>query len=392
MSIDVFRRGFSSLLFIVLISSCTSFGVKMHTSPSEDFSYNIVACSGNGYSEFPTEYIDLGKSYVVDGKEYSVKDFFKKTNTTSFLVLRDGVLVYEKYFLGTDRETLFLSNSMVKSVTSTLVGLAVEDNLIDSIEDPIIKYLPELKDSGYGSVTIKNLLQMTSGVKYNEGGGLPRANLFELLSYAKRRASLNFLQEMRVDYMPGTSFRYASVDTLVLGHLIGRVTGISCSQYLSERIWTKIGAEADAYWSTDAVGQELAFGFFYARARDYLRFGQLAANMGRVGDSQIVSTQWLSQATLPRQGDGPENLLPGNADDKDKEDWGYQYQWWSNPDSQDKSFYAIGVFGQYMYINPETRTVVLRTSFDLDASSQTNYTQLVQFMEYVADYVNEKGR
>jgi CubicO group peptidase (beta-lactamase class C family) len=381
-------------LFTVLITfySCTSIGVSLHTNVDAKFAVSEVKNNPQTIIDFSYNLKEISDIYQFNGQECSIKEFFKNSRTTSFIVLQGENIVFEKYFLDTNENTFFLSNSMAKSITSAMIGLALESKLIGNLDDNIVLYLPELIGSGYDGVTVRNLLHMCSGIKYNEGGGLPRANLLNLLSYIRtfQKPALQYLSEMKRGFEPGTSFRYASVDTLVLGLLLNRVTGVSSADFLSEHIWKKIGAESNAYWSADHHGQELNFGFLYAKARDYLRFGKLFRDKGVVNGVRVLPEAWIDLSTTARQGDGPDNLLPGNADDKDEEDWGYQYQWWQFPDAEDGAYCAVGVFGQYIYINPVKDIVIVRTAFEPQTPGRERYERIEAVFKSVVNNITNK--
>ncbi|MEM6706274.1 MAG: serine hydrolase [Acidobacteriota bacterium] len=298
-------------------------------------------------------------AYRFDGAEHGLADFPERTDTTGLLILQGGEILHEEYFKGSDETTRFLSMSVAKSFTSTLLGIARGDGLIESFDDPADKYLPQLAGSGYEGVSIKDILQMSSGVDFSEvyadeesdiaalgaacfGGGGVRDLA---MSYGRKRE-------------PGTVFEYSSVDTLILGMLLQEVTGQSVASYMEEKVWQPIGAESDAAWVLDQEGDEgfeCTLGGLNVTLRDYARFGLLMAQDGVWNGERILPEGWVAEATIP---DAP-HVQPGKLSEGYK--MGYQYQWWTFPDD-DKSFTGEGIHGQLLMVNPVLDLVMVKTS------------------------------
>ena len=215
--------------------------------------------------------------YTFQGKRYSLDDYFKRNFVTGFLVLRDDQIIIEKYFYEADRNSRFVSQSLSKSIVSILVGAAVEEGAIKSIEDPVVKYLPYLSESGYRNVTVKNLLQMSTGVKYSEDYGDPKSEA-ALLGAALLTGNPSFKDYAQsiqpTSTPPGTKFEYQSVNTQVLGLLLEKVTGKRLNEYTQEKLWKKIGAQSDAFfYESPKQPDTCAFACFNATLRDYARIG-----------------------------------------------------------------------------------------------------------------------
>src|SRR5579862_720981 len=244
------------------------------------FPYHVVYRAGP-VAEIPRSDRRLGEvTYQWKGAPHSLDDLLQVTKTTGFLVIKDGRIVDERYFLGADQYSTFTSMSVAKSFTSTLVGLALADGKIKSLDDPITDYVPELKGSGYDGVPLKAILEMSSGVKFTEKyvkGSTVDMDLMFLRGMIDETEPLNdLLKTMPRLLQPGAKFVYKGADTQALGWMVRRVTGDSLADYLSEKVWQPMGMEHDAFWNTDAPGpsgMEAAFTCFNATLRDFGRFG-----------------------------------------------------------------------------------------------------------------------
>jgi CubicO group peptidase (beta-lactamase class C family) len=301
----------------------------------------------------------LDIDYDFNGKKQSIDAFMDSNKTTGLLIIKDGVVQYERYGFGADQESLFTSFSVGKSITATLVGLAIADGYIKSIDDMLVDYLPSYKGSGYDGVTIKQALQMSSGVKFNEdysGGGSEFGRLFDNGLVHQNEGFSQIMSSMKSQSEPGTVFNYSTGESSVLADLVNKVTGKNLSDYLSEKIWSKVGMESDAYWLIDKEGLELGGGSLSMTLRDYARFGLLMLNDGKYKGKQVLPEGWVAEATTP---DAPQ-VQPGML--YEGYPLGYQYQWWTMPGDQDHPYSAIGVFGQYIYINPAENIVIAKTS------------------------------
>jgi CubicO group peptidase (beta-lactamase class C family) len=301
------------------------------------------------------------EGYAVDGATLSLEDYFARARTTGLIVLKDGKVVYERYRLGADEHSRFASMSTAKSVVSTLVGFAVADGLIDSVDRPITDYLPELKGTGYDGVPIKAVLQMSSGVDFTEDYDDPSSDFmrlwYDVVDYQKERLD-DAVAKARPGVAPFALFNYKSIDTAALGWLVARVTGKTLADYLAEKLWGPLGMEADAEWGVEdrrPGASEVAFCCLNATLRDYARFGLFMAQQGNWQGRQLLPAAWIAEATHP---DRPQ-VAPGRL----YEDYalGYQYQWWCFP-GPDGAFTAQGVNGQFLYVNSARRLVIAMTS------------------------------
>lgn len=325
----------------------------------EIYASRLVPRSGP-VSELPAGEPLTLDSFPVGGVAMNLEDFVARARTTGLIVLKDGKVMLERYWHGADATSLFASWSMAKSFVSTLVGFAIGDGLIRNVEDPITDYLPELKGSGYDGVPIKAILQMSSGVAFNEDYENSASDALimwnAVLQYNKRTFS-DFAVKSKRDTEPYAKFNYKGLDSVVLGMLVERITGKTLSTDLAEKIWAPLGMEGDASWLVEDHSDkalEASFCCLNARLRDYARFGQFMLQGGAWDGKQLLPANWVSEATRPdrRQVDFGA-LYPGYP-------MGYQYQWWAQP-GVDHAFIAEGVNGQFIYVDPAKKLVVVMT-------------------------------
>lgn len=346
------------------------------------FPVTVVHRSGDPFL-FKEKPVDLPVSFDYNGKTRTLDAWLEETITTNFLVIQDDTIVFEKYFLGNTKDSKATSMSVAKSFTSALVGIAVADGLIDSIDDPITKYVDFLKGSGYDGVPIKHILQMSSGIKFSEKYEDQTSDIMTMVAGVSMGKSIKDYAKALVSEKPsGQSFNYASIDTNILGFLIEAVTNKSPAQYLEERIWAPLGMESDAYWGMDNHGNVLTFMGLNVTARDYAKFGRLYLNGGNWNGKQIVPAAWVKESLTP----GAEYLkLP----DYYWKGWdiGYQYQWWV-PAGKEGEFTGIGVWGQYVYVNPAKKLIIVKNS--VDPGFDTRDMETVAAFRAIGDYINAK--
>jgi CubicO group peptidase (beta-lactamase class C family) len=296
-------------------------------------------------------------SYTCDDRTYVLDEFLEKTSTNALLVINNQQIVSEIYRNGSNEDTHFMSWSMAKSITSTLIGIALSEGKIDNIDDPVTKYLPEMEDSGYQGVTIKQLLMMRSGVDWLEIYRLKNPTQLtevhdnSLVGYKYRWCNYAANQSKRKT-TPGTVFNYSTLDAIVLGCILERAVGMNGADYMTEKLWKPAGMERDGYWVMDGppeVGREFFGAGFNATLRDYGRFGLMILNGGVADGRQVVPKDWVKQAT----GGAHVPTAPGAPT-------GYQYLWWTIPNS--KAFMAVGFHHQFIYVDPDTRTVIVKLS------------------------------
>ena len=329
------------------------------------FTTRVVGRSGPVW-HLPRTDQPLDFTYSFAGKTYTPEQFIARSFTNALLIMKDGRIVYEIYRNNTNERTRFIAFSMTKSITSLLVGIALEEQRIKSIDDPITNYLPELRSGGYNGVTIRQILQMRSGVDYEERydfgnpGVAARNHEHALVMNVARFADP--ARSIKRKNPPGSTWEYKTLDTAVLGWLLERVSGGSTvAAYTAQRLWEPLGAEADAFYIMDGppgVGREFSGAGFNATLRDFARVGQMVLNGGEANGHRIVPAKWLTESTRPTGGPGP----------------GYGYQWWMG--QRPGSFQAVGLQGQYIYVDPASRTVVVKLSYfppgNMEADRETN--------------------
>ncbi len=300
---------------------------------------------------------ELNFTYQYQGGTYTPPQFLERTFTNALLILKDGRIVAEIYRNNTNEATRFIAFSMTKSITSVLIGCALEEKRIKSLDDPITRYLPELEGGGYKGVSIRHILQMRSGVDYEErydfgNPGIAARNHEQALVKNVIRFA-DAARTVKRSNPPGEVFRYKTLDTAVLGWLLERVSGgSSISAYATQRLWEPLGAEADGFFIMDGppgIGREFNGAGFNATLRDFGRFGQMVLDGGEANGRRIVSADWIRESTRPTQSSGSEP--------------GYGYQWWMAPGRGSQAFQAVGLQGQYIYIDPTTRTVIVKLSY-----------------------------
>lgn len=300
---------------------------------------------------------DLPPSYRYHGETRQIADWLSKTQTTGFIVLKDGVIVHEQYARGNSAQTQSIAMSMSKSTLSFLIGNAVRDGLID-INKNVEFYAPELAQGGYKGVTVKNALQMSSGIGFNEDYSDLSSDIVRYVIQILTGSVNDFTAQLKNIRTPGTQNVYVSADTQVLSMVLEGATGMAMPDYFYQKLWSRLGTEADAYWLADTKGEAIAAGGLNAVLRDYARFGLLYMNDGRnFKGEQLVPAAWVQASVTP---DAP-YLMPGRPDAEFGKTMGYGYQWWI-PREPQGDFCAVGIYGQFIYVNPKQKVVIAKTS------------------------------
>ncbi len=298
----------------------------------------------------------------------STGEYFTKQRVAGLLVIKDGRIVYERYGLGNDETTRWVSFSVAKSVVSMLFGAAVKDGYIKSVDESVTDYLPRLKGSSYDQSTIRNLLQMASGVVWNEDYADPESdvatatyqtlNLYEYLRHKPRNAK------------PGERFNYNTAETNLAGTLLRSAIGNNLSTYLTDKIWKPFGMEADAYWQlTESGGGEFGGCCINATLRDYGRLGLFALANGRLADgTEVLPASWMAESIAPSKGYN-----------------GYGYFWWLTAAG---AYQAMGIFGQGIYIDPARNVVIALHSARTSASKDSDWELQNALFSALADAVS----
>jgi CubicO group peptidase (beta-lactamase class C family) len=282
-----------------------------------------------------------------------VHEYLERQSVAGLLVIKDGAVVYERYRLGNDRATRWISYSVTKSVVSMLIGAAIQDGYIRSVDEPVTDYLPRLKGSAYDDARIRDLLQMASGVAWDETYNDPDSDINQ--ASWSTLALYDYLDDKPRNGKPGDVFNYNTAETNLAGNLLRAAIGNNLSAYLERKIWQPFGMEADANWNlTEPGGGEFGGCCINATLRDYGRLGLFALNNGRLADgTPVLPKDWMEQSTTPSQS------APF-----------YGYFWWLVGNG---AFRASGIFGQGIYVDPAANVVIAQHSARPDASRDEDW-------------------
>ena len=323
--------------------------------------------------------------YSFRSERFSIEDYLGRNPTTGLLIAKDDTILYERYqYARTDRDR-FLSQSMAKTITAMLIGIAVSEDKIKSIDDPASAYVPGLANAEYGRTPIRDLLHMSSGVAFTEdyGGRDDVAELSRDLFVKPGKDPIASVAQFNTRVAPpGKKWHYASVETEILGLVLRAATGEPVADYLHDRIWDAIGTEADASWAMDSTGQEVTFCCFNATLRDYARLGRLLAHDGAWEGRQLIPRQWLVDATTVQPTDG--YLAPGTATPY----FGYGYQVWILP-GQQRRFALIGIRGQMILVDPASKLVMVHTAVRQNPSAPASNAETVALWSAVIEQLGK---
>lgn len=280
-----------------------------------------------------------GVTYEVDGRSYSLEDFLAMKSQIGLVVVQDDSILLERYAPGNSASSLWISFSIAKSVSSLLIGAAIKDGYIRSVDEPIVNYVPRFRGTAYRDTTIRDVLSMASGVRWDETYDDPGSDVAKA-GAANGLALLDYLAQLPADAPPGEKFNYNTGETNLVGEILRAAIGNNAATYLTHKIWQPFGMEHDAYWSLgEEGGGELGGCCINATLRDYARLGIFAMKGGRLADgSSVLPDGWMEESTTPSKGNR-----------------GYGYLWWLRDDG---SYMALGIFGQMIFINPAARLVI----------------------------------
>ena len=302
---------------------------------------------------------DLPESFYYKGQKQKTEKFLQDTDTTGLIIIKDDIILYETYSLGADENSKMISWSLAKSLISCLFGIAMEEGYIQDMDKPVDYYVPELKGTGYEGIPVVNVMQMSSGIKFDETYSNPKSDINRMGRVLALNTPIDaFVKSLEKEMPPGQKLHYVSMDTQVLYMVIReslKKAGIRFSDYFGEKIWGKLGAESDCYWVVDNKKVELAFGGLNATLRDYAKFGSLYLHKGLFNGNRIVPEKWVKSSTKALK----PFLEPGT--EISKSNLGYGYQWWL-PFNNDGDFIALGIYSQYIYVYPKYNMVIAKTS------------------------------
>lgn len=341
--------------------------VRVH-SPEDTFAF--------GQRDQPLEV-----TYVFDGETRTLERFLERTETTGFLVIQRDDIIFEDYYQGNSAKARHTSWSVAKSFVSALIGIAIDEGHIASVDDPVDQYVPELRDSGYAGVPLRHVLQMASGVAFDEDydSFFSDINMLFIRAFAFGTPLSEYVATLESERPSGEYNAYISVDSQVLGMVLEAATGRSVPGYLEEKLWQPLGMASDALWSTDRSGETLAFCCLNATLRDYARFGRLYLHQGNWNGQQVVPASWVQASVTP---DAP-YTRPG---ENPYSEWtlGYQYQWWI-PEGAEGTFVAIGVWGQFIYLDPARELIIVKNSVDPEFDAHEDET--IAVFQAIAAYL-----
>lgn len=320
------------------------------------FATRTTKASGKVWA-LPARPRDIGNDFVFEGKPVDLQSFLEKTATNALLVIKDGSVAAEIYRNGSGDKTKFISFSMAKSMLSTMVGIALSEGKIRSLDDKVIDYLPDWKASAYADITLRDLLRMRSGVDWLEvyefGSKTQLTEVHDNALVAYKYRWCDYARDRtRTAHKLGEVFNYSTLDTSVLGCVLEAATGRKGADYFSEKIWQPAGMEEDGYYmldGPDSVGREFYGAGFNATLRDYGRFGLMMLNDGVANGTQVVPADWIKESTTPAKDSEPASP---------RDFYGYAYQWWTVPNSD--AYSAIGLFNQFIFIDPPSKTVIVK--------------------------------
>ncbi len=309
-------------------------------------------------------------------KEREFEEFLTEQKVAGLLILQDGKVRLERYALGLSEAGRWTSQSVAKSVTSTLVGAAIKDGYIHSVDDYLTDYIPDLKGSAYEKVTVKHLLTMNTGVQWKELYNDPNSDLIKFFTDPTEPGmdqTVSYMRRLPAEAEPGTKWVYKTGETHLLGVLVSLATGQTLSNYLSSKIWVPYGMEQKATWILSRTNQEMAGCCLQMSLRDFGRFGQFVLEGGCINGESIVPDNWFQNATqtqIPLWGG-----------------WGYGYQWWTMSDG---TFRALGIHGQMIHIDPARQLVVAIYSAWPEAQSDQRRAATSIFLRTIAKEIDEE--
>ena len=320
------------------------------------FATRTVAAGGSVW-DIPARPADIGDSFTFGEETVSLAGFLEATSTNALLVIQDGAIVHETYRNGSSEETRFISFSMAKSFLANMIGIAIGEGKISGVDARVVDYLPDWAGTAYAEVTLKDLLEMRSGIEWLEvyefGSDTQLTEVHDNALVAYNYRWCDYAKDRAVRAAePGSVFNYSTLDTSVLGCVLEAAIGMKGADYMSQKVWQPAGMEADGFYlmdGPDSVGREFYGAGFNATLRDYGRIGMMMLDGGMANGNQVIPAEWVKLSTAPTEATGLADPV---------ENLGYGYQWWTVAGTN--AYTAYGLFNQHIYVNPDTRTVIVK--------------------------------
>ncbi len=375
----------SAIVLFFILLMCNSTIIAQDTTDTDSLSENASSsypeenevAVGDHVHELP-QGIPIAAFSKGGKKEMELENFITEQKVAGLLILQNGKIRLERYALDHNQSNRWSSLSVAKSVTSTLVGAAIKDGYIRSVDDYVTDYLPDLKGSAYDSVKIRHLITMTTGVKWSEDYTDPNGDIARFATDSIEPgmdATVSYMKHLPAVAEPGKKFLYSTGETHLLGALVSAATGKTLSEYLSLKIWKPYGMEQSATWTLNRTGQELAGCCLQMTLRDFARFGQFVLEDGRIKGQSILPDHWLETATKIQV-----PLWPGG---------GYGYGWWILGRN---SFDALGIYGQRIHIDPSRQLVIAVNSAWPEADSDQRQTAFANFLRSVKSEIGQEEK
>jgi CubicO group peptidase (beta-lactamase class C family) len=288
--------------------------------------------------------VTLPETFKSNEGTIGFEDFLESNHSKAFLIIRNDSVIFEKYFDNYEHTTLFPGFSITKSFLSAMVGLAIEEGYIKSIDQPVTDFLPELKDKKFRKVTIEDLLSMRSGIKFVEGYSNPFGGMAKFYYGRNLR---KYTLKLKIESEPGEVYKYQSANSQLLAMVVEKATGKRISEYLEEKIWKPVGMEFIGTWNVDSkkFRENKGFCCINARTIDFAKFGQLYLNRGKINDQQVIPENWVIESLRVRH------------DSRDSQGFRYTYSWRV---LENGDFFAKGILGEFIYVCPEKKIVFVR--------------------------------
>lgn len=346
-------------------------------------------------SSDPTTFYELDSSFSLPHdftyKEqcYNTSEYIDQSQTSGLIVLKEDTILHESYYRGFSRTNHHISWSVCKSVVGSLIGIAVREEMIEDINDPVEKYVPFLKGSGYEGTSVKSVLQMSTGIRFNEDYHDFKSDINKLgRVFALGLSFDKYVRSLKREREPGTFHNYISMDTQVLGMIIREVSGMSLAAFMEKYLWIPMGAENKAFWLTDRKGVEAAFGGLNCSLRDFARIGKLYMDQGVANGQQVIPKQWVYDSTHSTEA----HLQAGDLPHLSTHPFGYGYQWWL-PKSETGEYLAMGVYNQFIYVDPTHKVVISKNSSNFNFAIEKRETTFrhLTFFRSIRDKIIEHG-